>query len=408
MPEVLGTSVGTITKGQRKLSDIAGPSANNPGRKVPQWVKDGVIPINANVVPMLKIMEKKGVKKTVGDAIYNHLDNDDLPTTVTVDANSYTSGVVSITLASGNGKRVTEGDTLLCLRTEELVYVSSVAGDTIQVERGEGGTTAATINASEVLNIIDSAHADGATAPESISSEPNIRQNACQIFRTSLEISGRNKNAEVEGGDEWSRAWMDTGKKHALKMERAFMFSNGRTLTGNRTRTGGFPYWVTSNIFNNAGANLTEAYWQDFGRAWLRRNAGVSPNDVGILHGELVSKALSGFMRDDLRYETDDEIGGIYCAKYRFDQGQTVNLIKHGLFSPVGSDETAANKGWQGMAYGVWFSGIGCADFKGRTGQTQKDIQTPGADGKKDALLDDKGFVLLVEKRHAKLLGVAG
>lgn len=406
MAEVLGTLTGTARKGAAKLTDIAGATSNNPGRKKPQWMTEKVVMVNVNLAPTLVMINKVGVKKTVGDALYNHLENDELFLSVTADASAYASGAVTINLASGHGRRITGGDIIKVLRTEELIYVSAVVGDTLTVTRGYGGTTAAATLASEVFLMNGSGHADNANAPESVSSEPNIRQNACQIFRTALELGGRALNAELYGGEEWARCWKDTMNKHRRKKETAYLFNNGRVLTGDNTLTGGFMYWVTTNVFNNLGANLTETYWNDFGRAFLRRNVGET--NIGIMAGELTYKALSGFMRDGLRFTPDSEMAGISCSSYTFDQGTTVKLMRHGLLGPVGSDETAANKGLQGLSLAMNFSKTGEASFSGRTNKMQDDIQTPGQDGLKKGILDDCGFYLNSERCHAILQGVAG
>lgn len=401
MAEVIGTSVGTVVAGQRIATNVAA------SRRKPQYVAPTTFRVNASVVPLTVLLDKLGVKKEVGQAAYNHLENDDHPNSITDSGSGCSSGVTTLNVAAGTGVRVKVGQVLKCLRTGEELRVTAIATDALTVTRGIGSVSTAAINASEVLAIMGHADTDGNTAPRSITTEPNIKTNYCQIFRTAVEISGRDMESDNFGEDEWQRCWDDAMRRHTREIEQTFLFSDG-AASSEPNLTNGAQGLITTNVTNNLGADLTEAGWNTVLRNWLRRNQAESDSNLFFFVGELLNKALTNYGRDQLRYDTSDRVFGIACKKYMAESGQVINLIRHPLFSPLGSDETAANLGWQGHGMGFNASKIGRVNFKNRIKKLQKDIETPGTDGSKSAILDDCGFWMATEKSHCLLTGVGG
>ena len=405
MAEVLGTLAGTITAGQRVATDVAS------ARRKPQYIAPKTFYVSANLFPLTQLIDKLGVKKDVGQAAYNHLEDDEHPNSLTDSGGGVTSSGVTLTVASGHGKRVKVGSILKVLRTNELIRVTAISTDTLTIVRGIGGTTGAAINASEVVAILSHADTDGNTAPRSITTEPNIKTNYCQIFRTAVEISGRDMESDNFGEPEWQRCWDQAMKRHLREIEQAVLFQNGTLANQSATEpnvTTGLEGYITTNVTANAGADMTEAGWNDVLRRWLRRNQTSDEGSLIFIVGELLNKAITGFGRDSIRYSPDDKVFGIAAKKYLAETGQVITLVRHPLFSPLGSDETAANTGWQGHGMGLNMRLIGFANFRNRIKKMQKDIETPGTDGTKSAILDDKGLWLASERQHCLVTGVAG
>lgn len=391
---LIGAGAGTITKGQR------GQSAIGASRKVPQYI-DMFQDISVDTAPLLALMENFGFTKKVKAPTYFHLETDKLPEYVTINnGGGYASGATSIVVSSASN--VQAGNVLFCERTQEMIYVTAVATNTLTVTRGAGSTTAAAINDTEEIRILGFADSDGNTAPSGTSSEPTLKTNATQIMKVAWEASRRDIEQEVYGPDEWSRIMGQKQEELDRYKEQTYLFQNGISTTGT-TLTGGFQYWVTTNVSNAAGA-LDEGSWNTWLRGWLRRNTGQK--NLAVFAGELVQAALAGFGRDAIRYGPDDNLLGITCGSYRAENGMVVKIVPHGMLTPINSGVTAANRGAQGYAFGVNFGKVGEVTFSKR--KHEKNVQLPGTDGKKDQLIEDVGLALVSEQHHAIYYGVTG
>jgi hypothetical protein len=408
MAEVLGTLAGTITADQRKATDVAS------ARRKPQYIAPKTFRVSANLFPLTQLIDKLGVKKDVGHAAYNHLENDEHPNTVTDDGSGMTNNATTFDVATGHGKRVKVGSILKVLRTGEMMRVTAISTDALTVSRAVGSATPGTgfaVNASEPVSILSHADTDGNTAPRSITTEPNIKTNYTQIFRTAVEMSGRDLESDNFGEDEWQRCWDDAMRRHLREIEQAMLFQNGTLANQSASEpniTTGLEGYISTNVTANLGADMSEAGWNDVLRRWLRRNQTSDEGALCFFVGELLNKAITGYGRDQLRYSPNDKVFGIACKKYLAETGQVITLVRHPLFSPLGSDETASNYGWQGHGMGLNMNLIGFANFKNRIKKIQKDIETPGTDGTKQAILDDKGLWLASERQHCLVTGVGG
>src|SRR5690242_7106161 len=71
----------------------------------------------------------------------NWLEDQYLPTTITV-SGAVTNVATSLTAATGEGVNARDGDLLRNMRTGEMVEVTSVSGDTVNITRGIGDAAA--------------------------------------------------------------------------------------------------------------------------------------------------------------------------------------------------------------------------------------------------------------------------
>jgi len=394
---VIGAGSGTNTQGARVAATIGST------RKVPQYTNT-FQDISADVSPLVALMEKFGINRKVKAQSFFHLETDKLPLYITVsDAGGLNDSDTSMGVSAGHGARVTIGAILKVLRTGEMIRVTNRSTDTLTITRGAGSTTAAAISDGEEIAILGFADTDGNTAPNGVSSEPTLKTNYTQIFRRAYEASGRNMATEVYGPEEWTRIRTDALEAMRREKEQTYLFSNGIS-SSDPTLTGGFEYWVTTNVTNAGGSDLDEGSWREWLRQWLRRNVGQK--QLVVMAGELVTAALAGFGLDNVQYGPDDQLLGMSCGSYRSDDGTVVKIMKHALLSPIGSSVTAANYGWQGYAFGTNYGKCGQVTFRGL--KEQKDIETPGTDGRKDGLLEDIGMQLVSEQHHAIYKGVTG
>lgn len=412
LPDLIGGSNVSTTQGLRSTAAIA------TARKTPQFTSE-TIRVNANTTPMLLLMKKIGKNIKVKGATFFHLLRDMIPRNVSVlgttDATPATvsSGATTFALVAGQGAYVYAGMTLQSERTGEEMLITSVTGDVATVTRAfgggaGGGAAAAGLNASaaaagEELRIMGTAFDEGSAAPSGLSVEPTILQNACQCFRGSVEATGRDIATEVYGDEEWMRLHQDAVEYMNLAKESAFIFSQGKVLTGTQTKTMGLLGWIASNVFLQGG-NLDETSLENYTEAWYRRNFGEGPSMYGLT-GINPLKAMDSFARDALRLKTGDETLGMKVSEWTCSFG-TIKLVPHGLFTPVGSSISPQNRGSQGYMIGINANMIGEVEFAKRGLRLEKDVQLPGIDGKKDCWTWDGGIRCLSEKAHFFASGI--
>ncbi len=412
LPDLIGGSNVSTTQGSRSTSAIA------TARKTPQFTGE-TIRVNANTTPLLLLQKKIGKNIKVKGATFFHLLRDMIPRNVSLIGSvaatpaQVAAGDLTFAFATGQGAYVYAGNTLQSERTGEEMLITSVTGDVATVTRafggGAGGGPAAAILAvgavAEELRIMGSAFDEGSAAPSGLSVEPTILQNACQCFRGSVEATGRDIATEVYGDEEWMRLHQDAVERMNVDKESAYIFSQGKVLTGTQTKTMGLLGWIASNVFLQGGS-LDETSLENYTEAWYRRNFGQSA-DMYTLCGVNPLKAMDAFARDSLRLRSEDETLGLKIATWRCSFGDH-KLIAHGLFTPGGSSLTAAQRGSQGYMIGVNGKMLGEVEFATRGLRLEKDVQLPGVDGKKDCWTWDGGIRVLSEKAHFFASGITG
>ncbi len=386
-----------IVSGARKTSD------NQTARRKLQFTKE-VINVIANTNPLMAFMDKLGNNKDVMQPTYFHLLRDRLPRTVTYGTSTGETTGTTLTLASGQGKSVVAGSLLLSERTGEVILITTVATDTLTVSRayGTGSAVATTLNDAEELQIIGRAFSENSTAPNGISSEPNIITNAVQTFRYSIEASGRDIESENYGEDEWTRMGRDAVESLTLDQETGFIF-NPAISTSDPTMSKGLLGWIATNLANQAGP-LTEPDLRDYFIRWGRHNKGQDSSMV-LFIGDNAQKCFESFALDGVRYKNDQDFYGVNVATWAT-AGLKVKLLTHGLYSPLGSSVTVTNKGRVGMMTGINVKMVGKRTFKNRGLTLTKNVQTPGTDGRKDVWTDDVGMAVLSEKAHLQVYGI--
>ena len=398
MAEILGTSAGTITQGQRKVASVA--SARIPVQEV-----EKLINVSEDIAPLTVMLDKPGKTHIVRAPTYVHYETDELPIGLTLGAAGQGSGVTTLALAANGAKRVTVNTLLLAQRTGEELRVTAVntSANTVDVDRGVGGTSAAALNANEVISMHSFAAPDGDTSPESVTSEPTVVTNATQIFRASFEMSRRLRGLETYASDEEDRVSRDALRHLNIMREQTFLFGPGISLT-DPTITGGVFHWLSTNVTNQAGVALTESGFYTIVQNWFLRNR--NRDKMVLFAGENLLKAMDGFGRDVLRYTPDTTVLGVKVKGYQTAFG-TIMLKPHGLMTRLGGDDTAANKGAASWAIGLNMERVGRAQYGSEGALTlNKDIQENDRDGSKAEWISDEGLWLGNEKAHCLVTGI--
>lgn len=406
------SNVGDLVVGGARVSGDAAAA-----RRVIQT--NGEIKINENIRPLTAfILGMGGARnKTVGQSVVQHNERDMIPTTVIIDSSTYTSGSVTINFLASTGAQVLPGTILKVLRTGEEMFVSvKVDTDTATVTRaiGTGGAAAAALVASEELQILGSSFGQYSFAPNGVSVEPLIVSSYLQTFRTSVEMSGRDMNSEVYGLGEEQRLIEDRLESHMTMMEKAFLFNAGYNATDGAAQTSaatailgtltqGIFDRISTNLFAVGGA-LDETTLENYFVALSRYNADVQDSLITFV-GEAAMRALDSFARDAVRYSENTTVLGVNVKNWQCSFGD-FRLKKHGLFSPIGSANSAANGGPVGSVLTVNPKNLGILTFKGRDTRFEKNIQYPGQDGVKHCWTSDKGLDAFNERSMAAMTGL--
>ena len=156
-----------------------------------------------------------------------------------------------------SGQHLVPGDLLLVEKTEtatydnEIVMVRAVNSSTsIIIDRGVGGTTAATIPDTAYLTKIGTAFGEGSAAPRSASRNPLKQYNYCQIFKTTYSLSETVTRTSTRTGDPLKNDKKRKSFDHARDIEFALMFGVRYETSdddGNPIRTmGGLRYLLPS------------------------------------------------------------------------------------------------------------------------------------------------------------------
>ena len=181
----------------------------------------------------------------------------------------------------GLAKHLVPGDMLLvepatdaATFDHEIVIVTSVVSDTqFIVDRGQAGTSAASIADDLYLMKIGSVFAEGTGAPQATTRNPVKYHNFTQIFKTTYEIT---KTAEVTmtrtgdpvKNDKLRRTW-----DHSRDIETAFLFGERSETTGANGKpkrtTRGLRRWIPSRNTTILANNWTIANSADGGNNLL-------------------------------------------------------------------------------------------------------------------------------------------
>jgi len=95
------------------------------------------------------------------------------------------------------------------------------------------GTTAFTCASGDFHIVVGNAHGEGASSPEAFADELSVVYNACQIFRTPIEITGTLLQAALRGErNELARLRDLKSKEHKMQKESAFLFGSSVAGTG--------------------------------------------------------------------------------------------------------------------------------------------------------------------------------
>lgn len=278
--------------------------------------------------------------------------------------------------------------------TEYVRVVQVIDDNTIQVQRGFAGSTAATIADDGFLLRVGSAHADGSDAPKASSRKPVKYGNLTQIFKTTYDVTGRALVTKTRTGDVLANEKKRRTTDHSMQIELAFMFGrksettddNGQVVSTTDGLRRQIPT-VTSTVFTAAvtftGAtnNFLDAAYKVFD--W-ETGAGMSRicfcgNGALIELNKIVAKDTNS----EVQFGQVIKLYGMELRELILPQG-TFYLRTH----PLMNRHTVYTK----SMFITDFSAIKYRPMKERDTKAYDDIQNKGEDAKRGYWMTDAGL----------------
>jgi len=273
-----------------------------------------------------------------------------MDTVVTWFEETHLSGRISVTNNATTGttfvvddaSQAVAGLVYLVETTGEYVFVESVSGSSLTVERGFAGTTITSINGSSTnvpIQRISTAHEEGSSKPTAIANLGFPRFNYMQIFRNAWDVTGTARAVEYQTGDIVAKNKRDAGTYHSEDIERAIIFGKMAIGTQNgkpfRTMDG-----IQSQLSTNVQAQATNTTWSDidsFLQAIFERNVKGQPNERIAFCGNTVLSTMNAIARIDgnqtqINLEPGQTDFGMKIVKWMTPYGD-VSLLTHPLFN---------------------------------------------------------------------------
>lgn len=176
------------------------------------------------------------------------------------------------------------GDIYMIETTGEFVYVASVSGSTLTVDRGFAGTTNTSINGSVTpvaIQKIGTAFEEGSARPTSVVNLGSPKFNYTQIFRNAWDITGTAQAVDYMVQDVPAKNKADCAFFHAEAIEKSLMF--GRKSIGiKNTKPFRTMDGILTQITTNVTAVSTPVSWSDmnlFLMSIYARNIKGKPNE---------------------------------------------------------------------------------------------------------------------------------
>ena len=237
---------------------------------------------------------------------------------------------------SSSGYIFTKGDVILNARTGERMIVGTVAATTIElVTRSVGGTVAAAWADGDGIYIIGNVSEENAGARNVNTTKSSPETNYTQIFKTSIAVTGTEKEADVYGPKDLPYQRAKKGTEHALDIEKAFWFGEKGADTGGtqghpRRFTGGILEFIEAgnSYVQNQGGILTAPDFNTFLREGFTYSSG-SPKT--LICGGIILQALNEIARGQIVMKPLAKTYGMQIGSWVTPFG-SINIIHNPLF----------------------------------------------------------------------------
>jgi len=201
--------------------------------------------------------------------LHEWLEDDLSPNTIITSSNvASTAADTALGVAASKASRLQVGMILRGPATagSEYLLIVAIAGNTITVSRGFGGTLANSFTAGDTIEMIADAALEGDDVTVDTSGVRSRKQNFVQLFKKDVIVSGTQEAVTQLGGvsDEFSYQQTQRLREALRDLEKTVIngILSGNTIgTASARRTlKGIRSFITTNV-NSVGATLTESWF---------------------------------------------------------------------------------------------------------------------------------------------------
>lgn len=340
----------------------------------------------------LTMLANRVSRRSEGRSLFEWLEDERTPETTQV-SGSQTAG--DTTIEVDNPDYADVNSTARNQRTGEVVLITAVNASDWTVTRSWGGTAAAAMNDNDTFTILGGTAAEGADPEDSRATQLSRNYNYMEIVRDPFGVSRSLMHTETYGGDRLSYLQRARGIEHAVKLElKAWFQERNEDTSGNypRRSMGGIDEVITTTR-KNFGGNLTLVELFDWSEDAHRYGS-----DTKVLFcSRSVTSAISLLAAGRLQTVPSTETFGMNVKEL---------LTPHGRWLVVTHDLFTGNQ-FANRAYSIDLANIGWRYLEDSDTKLTTNIQSPGADLRKDEFLTEAGIVRKQEQTHAAGLSMA-
>jgi hypothetical protein len=393
----LERDVPTIVSGQRGPTDARTSVAVKPD------VHDQLVMVRPRAAPFVVLTNKLRSAKPTTQWTAHWLEKDEMPRVARV-SGAVTLGATTINVVAGQGTRVPVNGLLKNRTTREIVLVTAVSTDALTVVRSIGGINAATMDDGHELEILSTAHEDGAASQAAKSVVEAAEFNYCQIVRTATDFTGRQMNTDFFGGNDVSNERMWASIEHSKSLEKMYFFGHRATRTGAngklQTMCGGLEYYIKSNVLDFNGNEPTLNAVDEWLEHAMKLGKGGTEDGEGKKVLFCSAKWLTRwdrFAKDRIQTVSQEEVFGLAVRRYISSHGEILITRSPAL---EGGEQS-------GYAFLVDLNHINRRPHQGRDTKLYKNRQNNDVDGEKDEYITDTTLQIELEFAHGLMKGIA-
>ena len=291
-------------------------------------------------------------------------------------------------------------------RTGELLQVDSVSTNTLTVDRGVGGSTAAALVDNDPLLIVGVAGEEGDASEAPRSENPTKVDNYTQIFKTSVQSSATLLSSANESNPhDWRHQQKKKMIEHKKDIEYAFLVGKPGTQTG----PNGLPQRSTGGILHYAAVNRTAvggALTLVEVESWLATLFRYGSNKKTVFVSSNVLAALNMHALNKLQTVSGTSTFGVSVMNWVSAFGE-IKLVHHHLLEGaiLGGYAIAIDFAGGAVAY-RYLHGEG-APGGSRDTHIEEDVISD-VDGRRDEIITECGLQAGLPYVHGVLTGSDG
>ena len=389
--------VPTIVTGQRGPSDARTSVALKPD------VQDKIVMVRPTAAPFTVLQTKVRERKSVSQWQHYWLEKDEMPRVARL-SGAILVGATSLAVQAGHGARIPLNALVKNRTTREVILVIARTTDTCgTIVRGIGGINGAAMADGDELEILGTAHEDGAASQTAQSVVEVGEFNYTQILRQAIDFTGRQMNTDFFGGNDMAneRAW--AAIEFSKQIEKCSFFGHRSTRTGTngklQTTFGGLEFFIKSNVFDLNGNKPTLRMIDEWLEVAMKLGKGGNENGNGTKMLFCSARWLTEFdwfAKDRIETVPESTVFGLSVKRYVSSHGSILITKSPAL---EGGEQS-------GYAFLVDLNHVQGRYHQGRDTQVYKNRQANDIDGQKDEIIGDLGLQVEAEYAHGMLKGL--